>query len=506
MKEKKYIIEYKELMAEWDFDANNQLYLDPNKITHGSHKKAHWICKTNQTHKWQAEVKSRVSGNGCKFCAGQAVSDKNSLYVNYPELMKEWNYTLNEANGINPNDFSYGSRKEVYWTCLKCNETYPCRISNKVLLNRGCPFCSNKKVNNKNNLSVRFPSLANEWDNKKNDKKATEVLPHTNKVYFWVCANGHSYKASPNNRTTGDACPYCSGNQVCDDNCLETLNPQLSKEWHPTKNIDLTPRDVTANSNKSVWWLCECGFSYKAKVNNRANGKGCRQCAKRIQSSFPEQAIFFYIKQIFPDAINGYIVEGNYELDIYIPSCQIGIEYDGYNWHSSEKSSEKDSKKNVFVNEKGIKLIRIREKGCAQLLNNDCIIINCVAETRNFHINEVVLDLIANIKKIVELEIEVKPNIQTDRFQIIAQYKTTLKEKSIAFTHPSLIEEWDSEKNKPLKPEMFSYGSDIEVSWICKNDTSHKWNARINTRTKGTNCPICYKERRKKAHNNAYKT
>ena len=33
-----------------------------------------------------------------------------------------------------------------------------------------------------------------------------------------------------------------------------TPYPHLVKEWHPTKNGDLTPKDVTYGSNKKVWW------------------------------------------------------------------------------------------------------------------------------------------------------------------------------------------------------------------------------------------------------------
>lgn len=29
--------------------------------------------------------------------------------------------------------------------------------------------------------------------------------------------------------------------------------PELAKEWHPVKNDDLTPNDVTVGSNKNVW-------------------------------------------------------------------------------------------------------------------------------------------------------------------------------------------------------------------------------------------------------------
>ena len=45
----------------------------------------------------------------------------------------------------------------------------------------------------------------------------------------------------------------------------ETM-PELSKEWHPTKNGDLTPNDITAGKFKPVWWLCpKCGYECSCK-------------------------------------------------------------------------------------------------------------------------------------------------------------------------------------------------------------------------------------------------
>ena len=40
-----------------------------------------------------------------------------------------------------------------------------------------------------------------------------------------------------------------------------SLYPDLVKEWHPTKNGDLTPNDFTHGSGKKVWWLCPKGLS-----------------------------------------------------------------------------------------------------------------------------------------------------------------------------------------------------------------------------------------------------
>ncbi len=37
---------------------------------------------------------------------------------------------------------------------------------------------------------------------------------------------------------------------------LACLDPELAKEWHKTKNNDLTPRDVLWHSKTVIWWQC----------------------------------------------------------------------------------------------------------------------------------------------------------------------------------------------------------------------------------------------------------
>ena len=54
----------------------------------------------------------------------------------------------------------------------------------------------------------------------------------------------------------------------------------LAKEWHPTKNLPLTAKNVSPNSNKKVWWLGVCGHEWEAKVDNRNKGAGCPVCTK----------------------------------------------------------------------------------------------------------------------------------------------------------------------------------------------------------------------------------
>lgn len=117
-------------------------------------------------------------------------------------------------------------------------------------------------------------------------------------------------------------------------NDLQSINPKLALEWHPTKNGTITPKDVTAGSQRYAWWRCHKGHEWRAVINSRNRGRRCPVCSEEISTSFPEQTLFYYIQKIFPSAKNRFMDFG-FELDVYIPDCRIGIEYDGQQYHKN---------------------------------------------------------------------------------------------------------------------------------------------------------------------------
>lgn len=86
--------------------------------------------------------------------------------------------------------------------------------------------------------------------------------------------------------SSGNGCGVCSGIQVGLSNCLATKNPELSKEWHPTKNGTLTPYNVTCGSNKEVWWQCSKNpkHVWHIGIYVRTNGNGCPYCSHQLPS------------------------------------------------------------------------------------------------------------------------------------------------------------------------------------------------------------------------------
>ncbi|MBQ8997903.1 MAG: zinc-ribbon domain-containing protein [Clostridium sp.] len=131
----------------------------------------------------------------------------------------------------------------------------------------------------KESLIITHPELSQEWHPTKNgDLTPSDVTYGSSKKVWWQCEKGHEWEAKVHHRTDSKKptnCPICSGNKA---NVLATTHPELSKEWHPIKNGDLIPDDVTYGSDKKVWWQCEKGHEWEAKITNRTNSKNLNKC------------------------------------------------------------------------------------------------------------------------------------------------------------------------------------------------------------------------------------
>lgn len=153
----------------------------------------------------------------------------------------------------------------------------------------GCPYCAGKRVAvGETDLASQVPELVEQWDAEKNgDLSPQAVSPNSNRAVWWLCPLGHSYRAVVAHRTReGSGCPYCAGKKVLPGfNDLETLHPQVAREWHPTRNGALTPQQITPGSNRRVWWQCDRGHEWQAVVFSRTDWRrcGCPICARGVR-------------------------------------------------------------------------------------------------------------------------------------------------------------------------------------------------------------------------------
>lgn len=340
--------------------------------------------------------------------------------IDNPDLMAEWDWEKNNGLGLEPKKLSYGLNTKAWWICSKCGNRWQARITTRASRHSGCPYCA------------------------------------------------------PNQ------------SKVSEHNSLLACFPDLAREWNYDKNGVLTPDKIRFGSKKKVWWKCALGHEWQAVVSSRTNpssGRGCPICYREYKTSFPEQAVFYYVKHFFDDAISGYISDG-FEIDIFIPSLSFGVEYDGMAYHTGKKNGDKEERKNTYCKSKGIKLVRLKETIDNLLADSDGIIW-CHYTPNNTFLNSAIKTLMSQYLLIANPEVDVT----RDSIAIQEQYVCSVKEKSIATLHPDIAKEWHPSKNGSLKPEFVRAASNKKYWWLCPN--GHEYDMTALNRHNGFKCPYC---------------
>ena len=144
-------------------------------------------------------------------------------------------------------------------------------------------------------IKYEFPLLAKEWDYEKNTVDIEKVSKGVHIKVWWICSEcGYNYESMVYSRCSGTGCPRCANREnskgpeklVVGVNDLETVRPDLAKEWDKEKN-EIKPTDITCGTNRKVWWRCSLGHSYDSSVSNRVKGCGCPYCVgKKVLKGF----------------------------------------------------------------------------------------------------------------------------------------------------------------------------------------------------------------------------
>ena len=265
------------IAKEWHPTKNG--ILTPRAVTLFSHKKVWWQCSKNKEHEWESKISWRKNRYGCPYCSGRRVTKETCLLNLNSVLAQEWHPTKNGK--LKPTDVTSKSGKKIWWQCSKKHE-WEAIVGDRNRGN-GCPYCAGQRATKENCLLTVQPELAKQWHPFKNSKLTSrDVMPSSGKMIWWICERGHEWKAIVSSRNRGQGCPYCYGRYPTTDNCLLKLNPALSKEWHPTKNVDLTPKDVNVSSSKKVWWICKNSHEWIDTISHRSSlGRGCPHCSGR---------------------------------------------------------------------------------------------------------------------------------------------------------------------------------------------------------------------------------
>ena len=198
-----------QLAAQWHPTKNGSL--TPQQFTAGSNRKVWWQCQ--QGHQWEARISSRKGGIDCPVCSGRmVVAGVNDLATCFPALSAQWA----EENEGKPSQIRPYSNRKVWWRCA-LGHRWQTTVNARCTNDSGCPYCMNRRLlTGFNDLATREPDIAAQWHPILNGDRTPEtVLFGANKYAWWICPQGHVWRAMIYSRTAKrkrTGCPICAGN------------------------------------------------------------------------------------------------------------------------------------------------------------------------------------------------------------------------------------------------------------------------------------------------------
>ncbi|MCK9371460.1 hypothetical protein M0R04_16210 [Candidatus Dojkabacteria bacterium] len=261
--------------------------------------------------------------------------------------------------------FSKGYRKYCTKACIDWKEHYK-NISKSVYEKYGvynissAEFIKNKKQETcRSHYGVDYPV---QCEKVKNKTIETNIKKYgTNWVF-----QSESFKIKSNNTNLiryGNECN--SKSDICKETYQNNRLDKLKSNWHQIVEdfesfgykLVSTPENYRWNT---IELICPKGHHHITSKSNWNRGVRCGKCANNSTSN-AEREVGDFLKNYKIDIIeNNRNIIPPYELDIFMLSHNIAIEYNGLYWHKF-KNDDYHITKTDLCNSKGIQLIHIFE-------------------------------------------------------------------------------------------------------------------------------------------------
>jgi ribosomal protein S27E len=171
------------------------------------------------------------------------------------------------------------------------------------------------------------------------------------------CPEGHQYEVTYHHFQKGIRCLLCVG--------TPKHSYEYIKQHFENEGYKLISKEYIG-IHKKIKIECPFGHQYEATYHNFQRGKRCPICWELKSHSRSEKSCLNIVKQLIPDETiiendRTQIINPNtnkfLELDIYIPSLNKAIEFNGEYWHNDDYSKFKDMQKVDQCKEIGIDLL-----------------------------------------------------------------------------------------------------------------------------------------------------
>lgn len=369
MNKNELLIRLTDRQQKYEWIINDEVLKYKDKVSYICHEKD----ELGREHGIQNITVAKVlRGDGCPKCNGRGM-DKE-LFVHKSTIVHKGLYTYDKFDFIDKQ-----TESEIY--CTK-HHIYFKQKPSKHLIGQGCPKCRyEKSAKSKTKTTEKFIKEAklifgDKYDYSDTvyykDDKEVEAICHKKDI------NGiehGKFSIIASNHLQGHGCPIC-GREKTIESRKKDFNEfvNTARKIHGNKYEYI--EDDYINASNDVTIVCPIHGKFKQKgTNHTCLHQGCPKCSN--QQSLAEEEIVDYIHNILE--INDIVTRNRniippLELDIYIPSKSIAIEFDGLYWHN-ELNKDKDYhlNKTIECDKKGIRLIHIFED---EWLNKKDIVIS----------------------------------------------------------------------------------------------------------------------------------
>jgi hypothetical protein len=276
--------------------------------------------------------------------------------------------------------------------------------------------------------------------------------------------------------------------------------PEIATQWHPTKNGDITPFDVTSRSDKKYWWKCDKGEDHEwpsSCLLRTGNQKpGCHCCAGKKASKTNS------LGDNFPDIAAEWHPTKNGNIT---PFDVVAGTHKEYWWKCSQGedhewevvcTSRTGKKKSGCPCCSGRKLSKTNSLG-----DNFTEIAAEWHPTKNGNITP--FDVVSGTHKEYwwkcnkgedhewPAPVKQRTGKQKSGCHCCAGLKVS-KTNSLGDNFPDIAAEWHPTKNGNITPFDVVAGSAKKYWWKCDKAEDHEWETTANSRTSSNaKCSCC---------------
>lgn len=372
-------------------------------------------------------------------------------------LISGWEGVDGNGNNIEISAISYGSKKKIYWRCKIHDCLYIKTPREMTYLKAKCPLCL------KEQQSIRTSA------------RNMNIEEGINDLLTW-CQNNNT------------------GNYIIQEWTGIEVDIDGNEISH---NIDIDT--VRWASGRRFKFKCNQGHEYNQIIGQKTRGRQrCPFCNKN-STSYPEQLIYWGIKQLYPNTRNRYITfkdvrDRGLEFDIAIPEIKLYIEYSPTYWHKDR--GHMDEIKYNTCKEKGVRLIQIIEDSFNELsteYNENKIVFRMNEKDRD----STILNILEYILKSLDHSIyEIDIELAKENALKFSGGKIEI-ERSLYYIFPELVKELHSKLNNNIDCKNILPKSNIELFWHCTKcdyGLNGEWQTSVASRTtdgRESGCPSC---------------